>query len=94
MNQHSFVDWVEKVEQRLYGLPDDADDQALFIGSYLQGHFAVEAAKAINAQEYSLEALDQQMQQSLKMAFAAGELEAVDQQQVLTLWQSLIKPTL
>lgn len=82
--------FIAKAEDYLDRVVDTGSDQELFISSYLQGHFAVEAAQQQLADTSSISQLDAAMQQSLQCAFDAGELEERDQQQVWALWQRLL----
>ncbi|MDG6097045.1 YfcL family protein [Alteromonas sp. ZYF713] len=85
-----FVTVVEKIDSALDGVVDHGSDDELFIASYLQGHFAVEARKLELDETASVEKLSQTMQQSLEQAFANNELEPADQQAVAVLWQKLL----
>lgn len=87
----SFVQLVEAIDNALDAVVDHGNDDELFIASYLQGHFAVEARQLeLNAQA-SAELLDETLQNSLNQAFANNELEAQDQKAVWALWQQLLE---
>ncbi|NVK58113.1 MAG: YfcL family protein [Alteromonadaceae bacterium] len=85
-----FVATVEKIDQSLDAVVDHGSDNDLFIASYLQGHFAVEARKLELDSTASLTQLADNMQRSLSQAFNNNELEEADQQAVLALWQKLL----
>ena len=86
----SFVQLVDDIDAALDNVVDTGSDDALFIASYLQGHFAVEARKLELDESASVEKLSQTMQQSLEQAFTNNELEPADQQAVAALWQKLL----
>jgi hypothetical protein len=68
---------------------EHGNDQELFIASYLQGHFAVEAGQSQVQQMTQVKQLAELMDTSLTSAFSNNELAIDDQQQVLSLWQTL-----
>jgi hypothetical protein len=68
---------------------EHGNDQQLFIASYLQGHFAVEAGQSQVQQMTQVTQLAELMDISLTAAFSNNELATDDQQQVLSLWQTL-----
>ncbi|QJR82222.1 YfcL family protein [Alteromonas pelagimontana] len=86
-----FIDAVTHIESRLDGVVDHGNDDELFLASYLQGHFAVIARKQEMDAQATVATLHTEMQQSLDAAFARGELEIVDQQRVVALWQKLVR---
>ncbi len=95
MQQHipapaQFVAIVEKIDQSLDAVVDHGSDNELFIASYLQGHFAVEARKLELDSAADLTQLADNMQRSLDQAFENNELDTTDQQLVLALWQKLL----
>lgn len=85
-----FVQAVETIDSALDGVVDHGSDDELFIASYLQGHFAVEARKLELDDSASVEKLNDMMHQSLNQAFANNELEPADQQAVFALWQKML----
>jgi hypothetical protein len=82
--------FIQQIENYLDNVVQHGNDQALFISSYLQGHFAVVAGQSQVQQMVRVVQLVQLMEQSLEKAFANNELETTDQKQVLALWQSFI----
>lgn len=86
----SFVRAVERIDSALDAVVDHGSDDELFIASYLQGHFAVEARKLELDESASIEKLNSVMQQSLDQAFSNNELAPEDQQAVAALWQKLL----
>ncbi|WP_164084674.1 YfcL family protein [Alteromonas flava] len=81
---------VEQIEAKLLDAVNNADDHALFIASYLHGHFDIVVSQTEQLANANVEHLDEFMQQSLQTAFDNHELAADEQRQVFTLWQSLI----
>ncbi|TPV60726.1 YfcL family protein [Aestuariibacter sp. GS-14] len=88
----SFVQLVNDIDTALDNVVDTGSDDALFIASYLQGHFAVQARKLELEAEASAQLLNERMQTSLSAAFKNKELEGDDQTAVLALWQQLLAP--
>jgi hypothetical protein len=80
---------IEQIEQALHRAVDNDDDQALFIASYLHGHFDLVVSHVLAQPMPSKSILDRTMRISLKSAFDNNELIEKDQQQVLALWMSL-----
>jgi len=62
----------------------------LFIASYLQGHFAVEARQLEMQEDATVAMLNDKMLESLNSAFANNELESEDAKQVKALWARLV----
>ena len=85
-----FVSHVDNMEATLLGAVDNADDHALFIASYLHGHFDVVVSRVISQPEPSLAMLDDTMRNSLHSAFENRELNDTDQQHVFSLWKTLL----
>ena len=79
---------VERIEQYFDTAADALDDDALFTAGYLQGHFAVVVSRLQDAPTRA-ETLHGAMVENLNAAFAAGELDATDQEQVLRLWDTI-----
>ena len=90
--QNALSAFIQKTEACLDQVVEHGNDQELFIASYLQGHFAVEAGQSQVQGMTQIEQLSDLMHTSLTLAFANHELEADDQKQVLSLWQSLLTP--
>ncbi|SHG41670.1 YfcL protein [Marisediminitalea aggregata] len=88
----SFVQLVDDIDAALDNVVDTGSDDALFIASYLQGHFAVQARKLELESQASAQLLNERMQASLSAAFENKELEGEDQVAVTALWQQLITP--
>jgi len=86
-----FEQFIQKAESAFAQVVDQGSDQELFIASYLQGHFDLVLSQAEQQQQINLLGLDKLMQQSLSQAFANKELEADDQQRVLSFWQHILK---
>ena len=86
---HELTLFIRKTERYLDEVVEHGNDQQLFIASYLQGHFAVVAGQSQVKQMTQVEQLAGLMDTSLTAAFDNNELVADDQQQVLSLWQTL-----
>ena len=87
--QNELTTFIQKTERYLDNVVEHGDDQELFIASYLQGHFAVVAGQSQVQQMTQVTQLAELMDTSLSSAFSNQELIADDQQQVLSLWQTL-----
>ena len=87
---NELTSFLQKTESYLDQVVEHGNDQELFIASYLQGHFAVEAGQSQVQQMTQVQQLAELMDVSLSTAFSNNELTADDQQQVLSLWQTLI----
>lgn len=82
---------IEAIETQLLGAVEDADDHALFVASYLHGHFDLVIVNTLKQSNPTVAALDAQMQASLANAFDKGELDVADQTLVSELWQRLLQ---
>lgn len=89
-NQMHFESQLDEIQQYLDKVVDDGTDQELFISGYLSGHFSLVASQCCLNNMMTLSQLDEQLQLSLRSAFASGELETKDQAQVLAFWQNLL----
>ncbi|MDL2195103.1 YfcL family protein [Shewanella algae] len=79
--------YEQALEQWIGEIVAGGDDDALFASGYLQGHFAVVLAKLENESEQGPDALNERMQQCLKLA--AKELEDADYRLVDSAWSEL-----
>lgn len=82
---------IEEIEKQLHKAVENDDDQALFIASYLHGHFDLVVSQVLHQSKPSLSLLDSTMRDSLNNAFENKELVESDQQQVMALWTSLLQ---
>jgi|TARA_B110000908_G_scaffold166214_1_gene216950 hypothetical protein len=89
--QNELTFFIHKTECYLDQVVEHGNDQELFIASYLQGHFAVEAGQSQVQQMTQVKQLAELMDTSLTCAFSNQELSTDDQQQVLRLWQILLE---
>lgn len=87
LSEQDFAAYVDKVQALFDSMVEEGSDQELFISGYLNGHFSLIASVCFNAQELSLAALDNRMQESLQTAFDNEELQKADQADVMTFWQ-------
>ena len=83
------VNAIAKIEASLDDVVNHGSDDELFIASYLQGHFAVEARQLEMHADASLTLRDEKMMNSLNNAFNNKELEGDDAAQVKQLWSRL-----
>lgn len=83
------VNAIAKIEASLDDVVNHGSDDELFIASYLQGHFAVEARQLEMQADASLTHLNDKMMDSLNNAFENKELEGDDAEQVQQLWARL-----
>lgn len=81
---------IAEIEASLDDVVNHGSDDELFIASYLQGHFAVEARQLEMREDASLELLNEKMLSSLDSAFKNNELESEDAKQVKALWARLV----
>jgi|TARA_B100000953_G_scaffold287563_1_gene269913 DNA polymerase II large subunit len=81
---------IAEIEASLDDVVNHGSDDELFIASYLQGHFAVEARQLEMREDASLELLNEKMLSSLESAFKNNELESEDAKQVKALWARLV----
>ena len=81
---------IAEMEASLDDVVNHGSDDELFIASYLQGHFAVEARQLEMREDASLELLNEKMLSSLDSAFKNNELESEDAKQVKALWARLV----
>ena len=81
---------IAEFEASLDDVVNHGSDDELFIASYLQGHFAVEARQLEMREDASLELLNEKMLSSLESAFKNNELESEDAKQVKALWARLV----
>lgn len=79
--------YEQQLEQWINEIVVTGDDDALFASGYLQGHFAVVLSELEVEADHSVAALDDKMQNCLKLA--AKELEDHDYRLVADAWQSL-----
>ena len=85
---NQLLKFIQRVEQYLDNVVEHGDDQQLFIASYLQGHFAVQAGQSQVQNMSKISELDCLMNESLNAAFDNKELTPEDQEQVWVLWRS------
>ena len=88
---NAFNDFVDQCESALNNIVETGNDHALFVSGYLHGHFSLVISQAEQVQEYCLNKLDERMRTSLQQAFAQGELEPADQEDVLAMWAELMQ---
>lgn len=85
----TFDRFVEEVEQKFDSFIDHGTDHELFLSGYLHGHFSLIVSQASLADDTSVQAVDTRMRESLREAFANGELEAEDQTHAYAMWEAV-----
>ena len=91
LTEAQFTQLIDQIQAHFDSIVETGDDQELFISGYLNGHFSLVANQCLNEQQFTIEALQARMQESLKYAFENGELEQDDQQAVYAFWQSCLE---
>lgn len=84
------VDEIARIEAALDDVVNHGSDDELFIASYLQGHFAVEARQVEMQHDATLTTLNEKMNDSLCRAFENNELDNDDAARVTQLWDRLL----
>lgn len=90
-SHQAFEAMVDSIQSKFDGVVEQGTDQELFIAGYLSGHFSLVVSQCQLQSEETAAALNAQMLASLDKAFADGELEEADQQQVKAFWASCIQ---
>ncbi|MEJ6473296.1 YfcL family protein [Pseudoalteromonas piscicida] len=86
----SLVEYVEKAQQFFDELVDKANDDELFAGGYLRGHFDLAVGYAqVEEADLSIEQLNEQVEKSLVKAYRNGELNDEDKAHVVTIWEQV-----
>ena len=88
----TFDNYIDEVEQKFDSFIDHGTDHELFLSGYLHGHFSLIVSQASLAGDVSIQAVDKRMRDSLREAFAKGELEADDQAQAYAMWETVAQP--
>ena len=90
MNKASLELYLEKAQNFFDTLVDVANDDELFAGGYLRGHFDLAVGYAqVNEQLLSPEELNSEVEKSLVKAYRNGELDENDKQHVVDIWERL-----
>ena len=91
MTEAAFFTLTDDIQLAFDAVVDSGSEQELFISGYLNGHFSLVVSQCLNSAKLSVADLDEAMQASLSKAFADGELELKDQEQVKAFWQNCLK---
>ena len=85
-----YTQYVDAAQQFFDDLVDNADDDQLFAGGYLRGHFdlAVGYAQVENL-PLTPDELNQQVEESLVKAYQNGELDDTDRDHVVVIWEQV-----
>ncbi|MCF2858233.1 YfcL family protein [Pseudoalteromonas sp. SMS1] len=86
----SFETYVEAAQQFFDELVDRANDDELFAGGYLRGHFDLAVGYA-QVEELALapEELNNKIEESLVKAYKNGELTEDDKTHVVNIWEQV-----
>lgn len=90
VTHRAFEALVDTIQDKFDGVVEHGTDQELFIAGYLSGHFSLVVSQCQLQGEETAAALNIQMLASLDKAFADGELEETDQQQVKAFWAACL----
>ncbi|WP_105201021.1 MULTISPECIES: YfcL family protein [unclassified Pseudoalteromonas] len=85
-----YSNYVDAAQRFFDDLVEHADDDQLFAGGYLRGHFdlAVGYAQVENL-ALSPQELNEQIEQSLVKAYHNGELTDTDRDHVVVIWEQV-----
>ena len=89
-SEAAFLALTDGIQQIFDAVIDSGSEQQLFVSGYLNGHFSLVVSQCLQAAQFTAQDLDHAMQLSLATAFAQGELEPADQQQVRRFWQDCL----
>ncbi|KZW99253.1 hypothetical protein JL49_18250 [Pseudoalteromonas luteoviolacea] len=86
----SFETYVEAAQQFFDELVDRADDNELFAGGYLRGHFDLAVGYAqVEELDLAPEELNNKVEESLVKAYKNGELTEDDKTHVVNIWEQV-----
>ncbi|KZN31745.1 YfcL family protein [Pseudoalteromonas luteoviolacea] len=86
----SFETYVEAAQQFFDELVDRANDDELFAGGYLRGHFDLAVGYAqVEELELAPEELNNKIEESLVKAYKNGELTEDDKTHVVNIWEQV-----
>lgn len=89
-NTNNFETLVDNIQLKFDQVVEQGSDQDLFVAGYLSGHFSLVVSQCQLQGQETVEALNLGMLASLDKAFADGELEETDQQDVKTFWANCL----
>ncbi|TMP39015.1 YfcL family protein [Pseudoalteromonas rubra] len=82
--------YIEAAQQFFDELVDRANDDELFAGGYLRGHFDLAVGYAqVEELTLSVDELNAKVEASLVKAYRDGELNEEDKHHVVTIWERL-----
>lgn len=91
-NTHdAFEQLVDTIQNKFDQVVEHGSDQELFVAGYLSGHFSLVVSQCQLQGEEHIDALNKGMLESLDKAFANGELEEPDQQDVKAFWSDCLQ---
>ena len=86
----SFQDYVTAAQNFFDDLVDKANDDELFAGGYLRGHFDLAVGYAqVEGEDLSPHELNENVEKSLVKAYRNGELTDEDKTHVVSIWEQI-----
>lgn len=86
----SFQDYVTAAQNFFDDLVDKANDDELFAGGYLRGHFDLAVGYAqVEGEDLSPQELNENVEKSLVKAYRNGELTDEDKTHVVSIWEQI-----
>ncbi|TMO57888.1 YfcL family protein [Pseudoalteromonas aurantia] len=86
----SFQDYVTAAQKFFDDLVDKANDDELFAGGYLRGHFDLAVGYAqVEGEDLSPHELNENVEKSLVKAYRNGELTDEDKTHVVSIWEQI-----
>ena len=86
----SFQDYVTAAQNFFDDLVDKANDDELFAGGYLRGHFDLAVGYAQDeGEDLSPQELSENVEKSLVKAYRNGELTDEDKTHVVSIWEQI-----
>ncbi|TMP40028.1 hypothetical protein CWB96_02880 [Pseudoalteromonas citrea] len=86
----SFQDYVTAAQKFFDDLVDKANDDELFAGGYLRGHFDLAVGYAqVEGEDLSPHELNENVEKSLVKAYRNGELTDADKTHVVSIWEQI-----
>lgn len=85
-----FTQYVDAATQFFDDLVEHADDDQLFAGGYLRGHFDLAVGYAqVDELDLTPDELNEQVEKSLVKAYRNGELDETDKEHVVSIWEQV-----
>ncbi|MFY8273144.1 YfcL family protein [Pseudoalteromonas sp. SSDWG2] len=85
-----YLEYVDAAQQFFDDLVEHADDDQLFAGGYLRGHFDLAVGYAqVEGLALSAQQLNEKIEESLVKAYHNGELTDEDRDHVVVIWEQV-----